>query len=120
MRHSIEDLLGKRFADQPRQGAYALAIVRERIAALDWGVQELERDEEVAKALEGIIRPLAEELGLKTGELFGAIRVAVTGRTAAPPLFRTMAVLGRERCLQRLGNAICRLQAIRLKEDAVQ
>jgi glutamyl-tRNA synthetase len=99
--YPIEDLLGKRFADQPQQAAEALAAVRERIAALDrW-------DEE---ALEGTIRPLADELGLKTGELFGAIRVAVTGRTAAPPLFQTMAVLGRERCLERMGAAIERLR----------
>jgi glutamyl-tRNA synthetase len=98
-----ELLLGKRFAGQPQQAAEALAAARERIVPLDrW-------DEE---ALEGVIRPLAEELGLKTGELFGAIRVAVTGRTAAPPLFQTMAVLGREGCLERLDAAIARLQGV--------
>jgi len=101
--YPIEDLLGKRFAHEPQQAAEALAAVRERVPALDrW-------DEE---ALESAIRPLAEELGLKTGELFGAIRVAVTGRTAAPPLFQTMAVLGRERCLERIGAAIARLRGI--------
>ena len=101
--YPTEHLLGKRFADQPQQAAEALAAVRERIAALDrW-------DEE---ALESAIRPLAEELRLKTGELFGAIRVAVTGRTAAPPLFETMAVLERERCLERIGTAIARLQGV--------
>ena len=55
---------------------------------------------------------LAEELGLKTGELFGAIRVAVTGRTAAPPLFETMAVLERERCVERIQTAIALLQDV--------
>ena len=59
-----------------------------------------------AHTLEEILRPLAEELDLKTGQLFGALRVATTGRTAAPPLFQTMEVLGRERCLQRLEHAI--------------
>jgi glutamyl-tRNA synthetase len=48
---------------------------------------------------------------MKTGELFGLIRVAVTGRTAAPPLFETMAVLGRERSLERLNSALRRLEA---------
>jgi glutamyl-tRNA synthetase len=101
--YPTELLLGKRFVDQPQQAAEALAAVRERIAGLDrW-------DEE---SLEGAIRPLAEELGLKTGELFGAIRLAVTGRTAAPPLFETMAVLERERCLERIGAAIARLRGI--------
>ena len=59
-----------------------------------------------ADALEPAYRALAEERGLKTGGLFGAMRVAVTGRTAAPPLFDTMAVLGRERCLARLRYAV--------------
>ncbi len=59
-----------------------------------------------ADSLEGLLRPLAEELGLKAGQLFGVLRVAVTGRTAAPPLFQTMAILGRERCLGRLGAAL--------------
>ncbi|MBI2916419.1 MAG: glutamate--tRNA ligase [Chloroflexi bacterium] len=59
-----------------------------------------------AETLEAALRPLAEQLGLKTGTLFGILRVATTGRTAAPPLFATMAVLGRERCLKRLETAL--------------
>lgn len=59
--------------------------------------------------LEARLRPLAGELGLKTGQLFGALRTAVTGRTAAPPLFQTMAVLGRERCLSRIDAALEKL-----------
>lgn len=61
-------------------------------------------------SLEGTLRPLAEKLGLKTGQLFSSLRVAVTGRTAAPPLFETMTVLGRDRCLQRLRAAVKRLE----------
>ncbi|MBA7577046.1 Glutamate--tRNA ligase [subsurface metagenome] len=62
-----------------------------------------------AESLEALLRPLAVELGLKTGQLFGALRVAVTGRTAAPPLFQTMAVLGKERCLKRIEAALDKL-----------
>ena len=58
----------------------------------------------------GITNPqdasMAVELGLKTGQLFSALRVATTGRTAAPPLFQTMAVLGKERCLKRMKAAL--------------
>jgi len=57
-------------------------------------------------ALETALRTLAEELGLKTGQLFGTLRVAVTGKTATPPLFQTMSVLGRERCLSRISVAL--------------
>jgi len=63
-----------------------------------------------AASLESLLRPLAVELSLKTGECFGLLRVATTGRTAAPPLFQTMAVLGKERCLERIEAAIGRLQ----------
>jgi glutamyl-tRNA synthetase len=59
-----------------------------------------------ATELESILRPLATELNLGTGKLFGLLRVAVTGRTAAPPLFQTMAVLGKEKCLKRLDTAL--------------
>ena len=55
--------------------------------------------------LEEELRALAEELGLKVGQLFGAIRVAITGRTVAPPLFETLAALGRDRSLARLEAA---------------
>ena len=58
-----------------------------------------------ATTLEDILRPLAAELGLGTGKFFGLLRVAVTGRVAAPPLFQTMAVLGEEKCLKRLNMA---------------
>ena len=59
-----------------------------------------------ATTLEGILRPLTTELSLSTGELFGLLRIAVTGRTAAPPLFQTMAILGKDKCLKRLGMAV--------------
>jgi len=59
--------------------------------------------------LEDTLRPLAEELGLKSGQLFSPLRVAATGRAAAPPLFETMAVLGKDRCLQRLKVALGKL-----------
>lgn len=62
-----------------------------------------------AVTLESVIRPIAEVLELKTGVYFGLLRVAVTGRTAAPPLFQTMEVLGKERCLQRFRAALAKL-----------
>jgi glutamyl-tRNA synthetase len=75
----------------------ALETALERVTGLDtWSTE----------SLEGALRPLAAELEMKTGQLFGAIRVAVTGRTAAPPLFETMDILGRDRCIHRLRAAV--------------
>ena len=59
-----------------------------------------------ADELEPPLRALAEERGWKAGDLFMAIRVAVTGRTATPPLFDTLVALGRDRTLARLDTAI--------------
>ena len=85
---------------------------------LELAVRALEASElrlEALKAfdhdsLEAALRPLAEELGLKAGQLFGTLRVAVTGRTVAPPLFETMSVLGKEKSLERIKSALDRLR----------
>ncbi len=76
-----------------------LAAARDVIA--DTGEVSFEADE-----LEPPLRALAEVRGWKAGDLFMAIRVAVTGRTATPPLFDTLVALGRDRVLARLDHAI--------------
>jgi len=52
------------------------------------------------------LRSLADELGLQAGQLFGIIRVAVTGQKVSPPLFESMEVIGKDVVLQRVHNAI--------------
>jgi glutamyl-tRNA synthetase len=42
----------------------------------------------------------------KPGQLFGAIRVAVSARNIAPPLFEMLVALGREVSLSRIARAI--------------
>jgi len=83
----------------PATTAAGLAAARDVVAAL--GAVSFEADE-----LEPRLRELAESRGWKAGDLFMAIRVAVTGRTATPPLFDTLVALGRERTLERLRAAI--------------
>jgi glutamyl-tRNA synthetase len=46
--------------------------------------------------LDQALRAAAQELGVKAGQMFQPIRVAVCGRKNAPPLFETLEVLGRE------------------------
>jgi glutamyl-tRNA synthetase len=52
------------------------------------------------------LRNLVEGFGLKAGQVFGIIRVAVTGQKVSPPLFETMEIIGKEEVLLRLKNAI--------------
>lgn len=88
----------------PETTIRALRAARRRIAEL--GAVSFEADE-----LEPALRSLAEEEGWKAGDLFMAIRVAVTGRTATPPLFDTLVALGYERTLERLARAADSLEA---------
>jgi glutamyl-tRNA synthetase len=81
-----------------------LTAARDALAAPDpvsWEADELEPP----------LRALVEGRGWKAGDLFMAIRVAVTGRTATPPLFDTLVALGRDRTLARLDAAIAALPA---------
>lgn len=55
---------------------------------------------------------LAQQLSVKNGQLFGALRVAVTGQTVSPPTFETMAVLGKIEALRRVQLAIDALGAV--------
>ena len=61
-------------------------------------------------ALDSTLRAAAQELGIKPGQMFQPIRVAVCGRKNAPPLFETLEVLGRETTLARIEKAILKLQ----------
>jgi glutamyl-tRNA synthetase len=63
-------------------------------------------------SLDQALRAAASHLGLKAGQAFQPIRVAVCGRKNAPPLFETMAVLGREVCLARIRQAEASLESL--------
>ena len=56
------------------------------------------------------LRQLADELGIKAGQFFGILRVAVTGQPVSPPLFESMAIIGKEKVMHRLQNAISMLE----------
>jgi glutamyl-tRNA synthetase len=77
-----------------------------RRAIADVGELTFEADE-----LEPPLRAVADSNGWKAGDLFMSIRVAITGRTATPPLFDTIVALGRDRTLERLDRAIAALEA---------
>jgi glutamyl-tRNA synthetase len=62
--------------------------------------------------LEEATRSLVEDLGLKTGQVFMTLRVAITGSKVSPGLFETMLVLGRETVLNRMKGATGEVKAI--------
>jgi len=93
--HNADELVGKKMTSELVINALQTSL--DKLSSLD----NFNTD-----SIETLLRPLAEELGLKTGQLFGALRVATTGKSVAPPLFQTMTVLGRDKCLKRIGLAI--------------
>jgi glutamyl-tRNA synthetase len=89
----------------PQKGDAKMAI-----AALEKACEVLATAEFSHDGLEQSLRAAAAALGLKAGQMFTPIRVAVCGRKNAPPLFETLAVVGRETCIERIGQAIQKLQ----------
>ena len=98
--HTNKALMGRGFRDNPAGAMRALESVMATLRDLQpWSTA----------ALELALRGLAESLELKPGVLFTPVRVAVTGKTVAPPLFETLEVLGRDSTLARLTTAAERL-----------
>lgn len=66
---------------------------------------------------EAPMRAYVEESGLKPAQVFGILRVAVTGRAVSPPLFESMEIIGKEKVLQRLKDAIKILEEMAANEE---
>jgi glutamyl-tRNA synthetase len=109
---AVGDLVGFLWVDEIRVDPAVLVpkrwdatTTREALRAARDTISDIGEVSYEADELEPPLRALAEERGWKAGDLFMAIRVAVTGRTATPPLFDTLVALGSERTLARLDNA---------------
>jgi len=58
------------------------------------------------------MRAYVETSGFNANQIFGILRLAVTGQKVSPPLFESMEIIGREKCLDRLRKAIEMLEKI--------
>jgi glutamyl-tRNA synthetase len=91
-----------------RPSGYAADPARQYLTAegarrLELTIQRLERVSPFSpSSLEAAYRDLAAELGVKLGDLAQLTRLALTGKTASPPLFEVLALLGRDESLARL------------------
>ncbi len=59
------------------------------------------------------LRELADQLGLSAGQLFGILRSAITGQKVSPPLLESMQIIGKQKVLQRIQDAIGVLEAMK-------
>jgi glutamyl-tRNA synthetase len=58
------------------------------------------------------MRAMVEQLGYTAGQVFGILRLAVTGQKVSPPLFESMAIIGKEKVLGRIQRAIQLLEQL--------
>jgi glutamyl-tRNA synthetase len=61
------------------------------------------------EAWEAGMRAIAADMGLKAGDAFMILRVATSGRTASPPLFESLGILGKAETLRRVDAALAKL-----------
>lgn len=66
----------------------------------------LEVEPYLSDAIEAALRSVPEPLEIKPKSVFQAVRVAITGTTVSLPLFESLELLGRERCVRRMDAAI--------------
>ena len=101
-----DELVGKKMTPEESR----LAAIRAYEILLDLPVLS-------HQSAESPLRALADDLGLKAGQLFGILRVAVTGQKVSPPLLESMEILGKDLVLLRLQNAISLLDTLQPTED---
>jgi len=96
-----EDLIAKgldaKQSAQAAQGAYQILLAQPTISH---------------ESCELPLRVYVEESGLNVNQVFGILRVATTGQKVSPPLFESMEIIGREKCLARIKNAIDLLEKL--------
>jgi glutamyl-tRNA synthetase len=97
----VETLVGKDLT--PAQSAVGAQRAYQILA----GLPEID-----VESAEPPLRSLAEELGMQPGQLFGILRAAITGQTVSPPLFESMTIIGKGKVLERLKDAIARLETL--------
>ena len=92
---SLQELVGK------EMDAQASAEILRQIYLVIESLSEFSRD-----SLEQSIRTVIEDRGLGVGQVFGILRMAITGQKVSPPLIESMEIIGREKVLNRIQGAI--------------
>lgn len=111
--NEIESQIGWFFAEPAEfdaKGMEKAAKIADRAALLTELIARLESQADFSEIpLEALIRGFAEEKGRKVGDIIHLCRLGLSGRTATPGLFESMAVLGKPSSLKRLKAFAARL-----------
>jgi len=80
--------------------AQSADVVKQVLAILD------KLPDVAVQTAEPPLRTFVEQSGLSAGQVFGVVRVAVTGQKISPPLFESMAIVGKAKVVARLQHAV--------------
>ena len=107
----VPEMVDFLFLDQPAidEKSWHKAMKPPAASVLDDAIAEYGECDWQAEVLHDVTLKVGERHGLKLAKAQAPIRVAVTGRTVGPPLFESLAVLGRDRVLERLRAARARV-----------
>jgi glutamyl-tRNA synthetase len=97
-----ERAVAKHWAKDPPVTAQRMERLRAALDTVDWAEEALER----------ALRALAEELDVGAGKLIHPLRVALTGQLTSPGIFEVLVLLGRDRALVRLDDAVAAIRAL--------
>lgn len=105
------DIAGFFFQDEihpnPKELVAKGLTVEQSIEVAKKSLEVLEKLQDLSlETAEPPMRALVEELGLSAGQVFGILRVAITGQKVSPPLFESMEIIGRKIVLERIEKAI--------------
>ena len=94
-RLTVEDDALKGLPKNAEEVLAAAATALEAVEETEWGTEPVQ---------EALQSALIDGLGLKPRVAFGPVRVATSGRRVSPPLFESLALLGRDESLARIRN----------------
>ncbi len=90
--------------DEAAAAKYLKAAI---VPALKEFADLVEAEQDFSKeTLETVLQDLIERQGLKMGKIAQPLRVALTGRTVSPGIYEVMALLGKDRTLQRIRTGV--------------
>ena len=79
--------------------AQCFEIIKQTLVIFS-NLESIEKD-----TVEPPMREFVEKSGYSAGQVFGILRIAVTGQKVSPPLFESMEIIGREKVLERIQKA---------------
>jgi glutamyl-tRNA synthetase len=101
----LDDRLVRRDASGDKLIAKDPAMFRQSLAAAETRLAKVPEASWTPEKLEAELRELSEELGIATGKVFQALRVALIGGTASEPLHELAWAVGKSGTLARLKTA---------------